>query len=193
MKRVCACDAIRSCDIPEMRFHFGTKVGVGGEILVETLERMVDVCDSVFVDVQALIRTFDDVDGSVRNVGLKESGFFHLLPRIGFLKASCDEAEFIDLEEVRRFCCVLVTHGKDGCKVYWKDGEMEIKPFEAFQVDPTGAGDSFLGGFVAGLVHGLVVSDAAILGNFFGSLAVSQVGPLKPNTMLSQVSIIGFS
>ncbi|XP_028753065.1 inositol 3-kinase-like [Neltuma alba] len=187
LKRVRACDAIRVSDLPKTRFDFGMAVGVGGEILPETLERMLEICDKVFVDVQALIRTFDAVDGTVKPIALKESGFFHLLPRIGFLKASSDEAMFIDLEEVRKFCCVAVTHGKEGCRVYWKDGDMEIAPFTASQVDPTGAGDSFLGGFVAGLVQGLVVSDAAIVGNFFGSLTVSQVGPPKLNTLLSQM------
>ncbi|KAI9091615.1 hypothetical protein K1719_028058 [Acacia pycnantha] len=187
LKRVRACDAISASDLPESRFDFGMAVGVGGEILPETLERMVEICDKVFVDVQALIRTFDAVDGTVKPIALKESGFFHLLPRIGFLKASSDEAMFIDLQEVRKLCCVLVTHGKEGCRVYWKDGDMEIAPFSVSQVDPTGAGDGFFGGFVAGLVQGLAVSDAAILGNFFGSLTVSQVGPPKLNTMLSRM------
>ncbi|KAK4275168.1 hypothetical protein QN277_018297 [Acacia crassicarpa] len=177
LRRVCACDSIRPSDLPAAAgLQFGMAVGVGGEILPETLERLLDICNIVFVDVQALIRTFDVGDGTVKLVGLKDSGFFHLLPRIGFLKASSDEAFFFDLDEVRQLCCVVITHGKDGCKVYWKDGEIEIAPFTANQVDPTGAGDSFLGGFAAGLVQGLAVPDAALLGNFFGSLTVAQVG-----------------
>lgn len=165
-------------------------VGVGGEILPETLERMVDICDEVFVDVQGLIRRFDDAEGGrVRHVGLKESGFLHLLPRIGFLKASADEASFVDLEEVRRWCCVVVTHGKDGCEVFCKDGSFRVDPFGARQVDPTGAGDCFLGGFAAGIVQGLAVPDAALLGNFFGSLAVAQVGPPTLYLRLFQVCL----
>lgn len=188
LRRVCTCDPIRPSDLPATTgFDFGMAVGVGGEILPETLERMIDICSIVFVDVQALIRTFDAGDGTVKLVGLKDSGFFHLLPRIGFLKASADEAFFIDLDEVRQRCCVVVTHGKDGCEVYWKDGEMQIAPFTANQVDPTGAGDSFLGGFAAGLVQGLAVPDAALLGNLFGSLTVAQVGPPKLDMRLFQV------
>ncbi|XP_021909935.1 inositol 3-kinase isoform X2 [Carica papaya] len=176
LKRVCACDPIAPVDLPEGRFDFGMAVGVGGEILPETLERMVEICDVVFVDIQALIRVFDEDDGTVKLLGLKESGFYHLLPRIGFLKASSDEALFLNVEEVRRLCCVVVTNGKEGCKLFSKDGELQIAPFEANQVDPTGAGDSFLGGFVAGLVQGLAVPDAALLGNLFGSLTVEQIG-----------------
>jgi 1D-myo-inositol 3-kinase len=71
--------------------------------------------------------------------------------------------------------------------VYWKDGELGISPFLANQDDPTGAGDSFFGGFVAGLVQGLAVPDAALLGNLFGSLSVEQVGLPKFDTRLLQV------
>ncbi|GLT81713.1 hypothetical protein SLE2022_001480 [Rubroshorea leprosula] len=186
LKRVEACDPIRPADLPEMRFDFGMAVGVGGEILPETLQRMAEICDVVFVDIQALIRVFDRNDGTVKLVGLKESGFYHLLPRIGFLKASEEEALFMDVEEVRTWCCVVVTHGKDGCKLYWKDGEMKIAPFSANQIDPTGAGDSLLGGFVAGLVRGLAMPDAALLGNFFGSLTVAQIGLPKFDFRLLQ-------
>ncbi|KAL5580748.1 hypothetical protein UlMin_013190 [Ulmus minor] len=179
LKRVGVCDPIWPSDLPESRFDFGMAVGVGGEILPATLEKMIEICDTVFVDIQALIRAFDDVDGSVKLVDLKESGVFHLLPRIGFLKASGEEVLFMDLEEVRKLCCVVVTNGKQGCKVYWKDGEVEVGPFPTNQIDPTGAGDSFLGGFVSGLVQGLPVPEAALLGNFFGSLAVGQIGVPK--------------
>ncbi|KAK2633807.1 hypothetical protein Ddye_028599 [Dipteronia dyeriana] len=72
----------------------------------------------------------------------------------------------MEVEEVRKKCCVVVSHGKEWCELYLIDGEMmKILPFLANQVDPTGAGDNFLGGFVAGLVQGLPVPDVALLGN----------------------------
>lgn len=188
LKRVRFCGAIEPSDLPDSGFNFGMAVGVAGEILPETLERMIGLCEIVFVDIQALIRVFDPSDGMVRLVGLKESGFFHLLPRIGFLKASADEAPYVDLEEVRKLCCVLITNGKEGCTLYWKDGEMQIPPFPAVQIDPTGAGDSFLGGFVAGLIQGLAVPDAALLANLFGSMTVDQIGLPKFESRLLQVS-----
>lgn len=190
LKRVRFCDPIRPSDLPESNsgFDFGMAVGVGGEILPETLEKMVEICDEVFVDIQALIRAFDGVDGTMKLVGLKESGFFHLLPRIRFLKASMEEVLFMDIEEVRKECCVIVTNGKHGCNVFWNDGDLQIGPFPTNQVDPTGAGDSFLGGFAAGVVQGLSVPDSALLGNFFGSLTVGQIGLPKFELRLLQVS-----
>ncbi|ESQ42501.1 hypothetical protein EUTSA_v10014005mg [Eutrema salsugineum] len=188
LKRVSACDPILPSDIPDSRFDFGMAVGVGGEILPETLEKMVEICDVVAVDIQALIRVFDPVDGAVKLVNLKESGFHHVLHRIGFLKASSDEALFMDVEEMKRLCCVVVTSGEKGCRIYHKDDETAVPPFLAKQVDPTGAGDSFLGGLVVGLVEGLDVPDAALLGNLFGSITVEHIGQPKFDlTMLQRV------
>ncbi|KAL8525756.1 hypothetical protein ACS0TY_015118 [Phlomoides rotata] len=189
LKRVHACDPITPSDLPHSRrFDFGLAVGVAGEILPETLEKMIDICDTVFVDVQALIRVFDPVTGIVNLVHLKDSGFDHMIPRIGFLKASSDEAPYIDMEEAKKDCCVVVTNGKHGCTIYHRNLEQQIAPFPTVQVDPTGAGDSFLGGLVAGLAHGLAVPDAALLGNFFGSLTVGQIGlPMFDLKLLQRV------
>ncbi|KAL8129953.1 hypothetical protein V2J09_019108 [Rumex salicifolius] len=187
LNRIHACDSIRPDDLPGPgNFEFGLAVGVGGEITPETLEKLVEICDAVFVDVQGLIREFDEIDGCVRLIKMKDSGFYHLLPRIRVLKASAEEAAYIDLEEVRQWCCVVVTRGENGCNLYWKGGEAEISPFRAVQVDPTGAGDSFLAGLVAGLAQGLELSDAALLGNFFGSLTVGQIGLPKLDFSLLQ-------
>ncbi|KAL7583662.1 hypothetical protein Lser_V15G42198 [Lactuca serriola] len=186
LKRVQSCNPISPSDLPdEANFNFGMAVGIAGEISPETLEKMLDICDVVLVDIQALIRDFE-IDGTVKLMNLNETGFSHLLPRIGFLKASAEEAPYVDIEEARKSCCVVVTSGKDGCTVYCKDIELQISPFTTVQVDPTGAGDSFLGGLVAGLVHGLAVPDAALLGNFFGSLTVGQIGIPKFDSTLMQ-------
>ncbi|KAK1272060.1 Fructokinase-2 [Acorus gramineus] len=189
LKRVRSCDPISPSDLPGGRmFSFGLAVGVGGEISPETLERMLDLCRVVFVDIQALIRVFDDEDGgTVRLVPLRDSGFSHLLPRIGFLKASAEESPLIEIEEARKHCCVIITDGKDGCTVYWKDGELRVPSFPAVQIDPTGAGDSFLGGLVTGMAHGFTVAGAALLGNFFGSLTVAQIGVPKFNPSMLQI------
>ncbi|KAJ0984116.1 hypothetical protein J5N97_002472 [Dioscorea zingiberensis] len=186
LKRVHACDPILPSDLPGCRFRFGLAVGVGGEILPCTLSRLIDLCGMVFVDAQALIRIFDPADGTVGLVPLRDSGFSELLPRIGFLKASAEEAPFLDIDEIRKWCCVILTQGKDGCSLYWKDGHSQVLPFPTVQVDPTGAGDSFFGAFVAGLAMGLGVQESALLGNFFGSLTVGQIGIPKFDQRIMQ-------
>ncbi|KAG4918235.1 hypothetical protein JHK85_056516 [Glycine max] len=134
------------------RFGFRLAIRVDGEILPKTLQRMISIWDHVFIDIQALICRFDNINGRVSHVSLRGSEFFHLLPHVVFLKASTDEPIFIDVEEV----------------------------------DPTGVGDCFLGRFSAGIVKGLAMPDAALLGNFFGSIVVAQLGPPKLDFNLIQ-------
>jgi len=71
---------------------------------------------------------------------------------------------------------VIITQGKNGCRVYERHRDFHVPTFPAQEVDPTGAGDSFLAGFSAGLMHGLSVEDAVLVGNYFGSVTVGQIG-----------------
>lgn len=192
LRRIRTCEPIIPSDLPSCKFEFGLAAGVAGEILPETLALMLDLCRVMFVDVQGLIRVFDSDDGAVGLVPLRSTSFFEFVPRIGFLKASADEAPFVGIEEVRKVCCVIVTEGKNGCSIYWKEGEVNVAPFPAVEIDPTGAGDSFLGGFVVGLSWGLAVPDAALLGNFFGALTVGQIGIPKFELSLLKVGSYKF-
>ncbi|MCO5581742.1 hypothetical protein L7F22_035631 [Adiantum nelumboides] len=172
------CEPIFPLDIPSHvpRFPIGLAVGVACEISAETLERMADTCDLLVVDVQALIRTIDPATGLVGLQALSQTPFQRLLHRVSYLKAACNEAPYINIEDVRKDTVVIVTQGKHGCTVYCKEHEFMVPAFEAEEVDPTGAGDSFLAGFSAGLYHGLSVQKAALMGNYFGAVTVGQVG-----------------
>ncbi|KAL3680716.1 hypothetical protein R1sor_023672 [Riccia sorocarpa] len=180
------CEAIYPRDIlPEEKYDLGLAVGIAGEILPETLELMAETSRIVVVDIQALIRTFDPITRVVTLRRLEETPFYSLLHRISYIKAARNEASYIDLETVRKLTCVIVTEGANGSKVYGKETEWRIPPFVATDVDPTGAGDSFLAGFSAGLYQGLSVYQAARMGNYFGALAVEQVGvpSFKPHQL----------
>jgi bifunctional ADP-heptose synthase (sugar kinase/adenylyltransferase) len=72
-----------------------------------------------------------------------------------------------------------MTEGELGCTVYEKNREYRVPAFPAVEIDPTGAGDCFLAGFAAGLIKGYPLEKAVRLGNYFGSLAVGQVGVPK--------------
>lgn len=62
---------------------------------------------------------------------------------------------------------------------FFSDDTLKIPPYSAEEVDPTGAGDSFLAAFASGICNGLSPIQAVHKGNYFGSLAVAQVGVPK--------------
>lgn len=137
---------------------------------------------------QALIRTIDPETGLVGLQNLEETPFYDMLEDISFLKAARNEALYMDIEKVRQKTCVIVTEGKNGSRIYSADWEFRVPAFPATEVDPTGAGDSFLAGFSAGLYQGLPVEQAVLMGNFFGGMAVGQVG--IPHFTASQLEVL---
>ncbi len=53
------------------------------------------------------------------------------------------------LDELRQWAQLLVlTHGKDGCTVYWRDEERHFAAPNMDEVNPTGAGDIFAAAFL---------------------------------------------
>lgn len=86
---------------------------------------------------------------------------------------------------------VCVTLGADGALVIDGDGKTElVQGFPADAVDTTGAGDTFAGGVLYGLTHGLSLAQSAILGNYGAALVVSVFGPRPAAGLAEQVEDI---
>lgn len=170
------CESIFPEDIPaQIQFDIALAVGIVGEVPPETLQKMKRQSRYLLCDIQGLIRVIEP-QGSVTYAQLHQTPFYSLLSQISFLKASRHEAESLDIESVRKQTCLLVTEGKDGCTVYERDREFRVPAFTVEEIDPTGAGDCFLAGFSAGLLRGFPLEKAVLAGNYFGALAVGEVG-----------------
>ena len=74
---------------------------------------------------------------------------------------------------------IVLKSASKGSRVYYKGGYRDIPPFKVLEVDPTGAGDCFDGAFIASLVEGKDVYDAALIANAAGALAVTRKGPME--------------
>lgn len=72
----------------------------------------------------------------------------------------------------------VTTRGKDGVTVYLPDGEVvEVSAIPGVTaVDPTGVGDSFRAGYLAGIAAGLSVERCAQVGCTIASLVVETTG-----------------
>jgi len=86
------------------------------------------------------------------------------------------EAVARELAERYRPEVVVVTIGAGGAVLWAKEQLERIPAARVAVVDSTGAGDAFLGGFVAGLHHGLDWTEAARLGNACGAACCEQLG-----------------
>ncbi len=79
---------------------------------------------------------------------------------------------------------VVYKMGEKGAITITPEGEFRtgIYPVEALK--PTGAGDSFMGGFISSLANGHAIRDAVLRGSACASMVVSRVGcaPAMPTT-----------
>jgi sugar/nucleoside kinase (ribokinase family) len=75
---------------------------------------------------------------------------------------------------------VVVRAGKDGCYIAGRKVSKWMPAYHQFGggkvVDPTGGGNSFLGGLAVGLARGKQLEEAAIWGSIAASFAIEQVG-----------------
>lgn len=74
---------------------------------------------------------------------------------------------------------VALKNGSKGSTVYTKDEEVSMGVYEVEQMDATGAGDCFDGGFIAALVQGKSLLEAAQTGAAAGALNAAAFGPME--------------
>jgi 5-dehydro-2-deoxygluconokinase len=71
---------------------------------------------------------------------------------------------------------VVYKMGEEGAITITKDQEIRTGIYPVDALKPTGAGDSFMGGFIAGLMDGRDMQDAVLRGSACASIVVSNVG-----------------
>ncbi|MGH7904117.1 MAG: carbohydrate kinase family protein [Candidatus Dormibacteraceae bacterium] len=75
---------------------------------------------------------------------------------------------------------VVTTLGRRGSRISSPDGQVEVPPAPATdEKDPTGAGDAYRSGLVAGLRRGLTIEDAGRVAGLAATYAVERVGTIE--------------
>jgi sugar/nucleoside kinase (ribokinase family) len=74
---------------------------------------------------------------------------------------------------------VVLKQGEQGCRIFQESSDFEVPSFPVTEVDPTGAGDAFSGGFTVALLDGLSLAEAGRFANAVGALAVTRRGPME--------------
>jgi ribokinase len=109
-----------------------------------------------------------------------------VLPVIDILLPNLPEAQDLTGREAPDDCAqalvdagvqtVALKLGREGCLIANKDSMERVPAFAIDTRDSTGAGDSFAAGFIAGLLGGVGLQGAAVLGNALGAMSAAQVG-----------------
>jgi 5-dehydro-2-deoxygluconokinase len=97
-----------------------------------------------------------------------EFGFMAGSPELGLEKAGSLIAQGAQI--------VVYKMGEKGAVTITREGEFATGIYPTRALKPTGAGDSFLGAFIAGLADGLSVRDAVLRGSASAAMVVARVG-----------------
>lgn len=82
---------------------------------------------------------------------------------------------------------LVLKNGAKGSVIYTRDDVIHMGVYPVKQVDATGAGDCFDGAFLAGLVQGKSIREAAQMGAAAGALNAAAFGPMEGDIWVKTV------
>lgn len=157
---------------------------VANEITYEVAEKLKNCTEFLSLDPQGLVRVFDE-NGDVSYNALLNK---RILELVNIYKSSQEEIEAVTgqkeiksaIKAVHDFGVetVIVTLGMKGAVLSIEGTFYNIQAYKPNKVvDPTGAGDAFMGGFLAEYVQGEDSRWCACVGSAAASVVVEGVGP----------------
>ncbi len=177
--------AITVDDLPNSLKAKAIHIGpIANEITYEVVEKLKRCAEFLSIDPQGLVRVFDE-NGNVTHGSLADK---RILELANIYKSSQTEIAFVtnqpDLNSAVKAIhdygveTVIVTLGAKGSLLSVENNVYDIpacKPEKI--VDPTGAGDAFIGGFLAEYVNGENHLRCACVGSAVASFVVEVPGP----------------
>ena len=157
---------------------------IAGEITCDVVERLKGYADVLSLDPQGFLRSFD-AEGNVSAASLMDKNILSLIK----IYKSC-QSEITQLtgqselkkavKDVHDFGVetVIVTMGAKGAHLSVEGAQYDIPACQSeVLVDPTGAGDVFIGGFLAEYIQKKEPLWCACVGSAAASLVVEGLGP----------------
>jgi sugar/nucleoside kinase (ribokinase family) len=157
---------------------------IAGEVTYEVAKKLRSCAQWLSLDPQGLVRSFDE-KGNVTRSSLTDK---RMLELIDIYKSSSDEIKAVTGMSTQKSAIktvhdygvetVIVTLGMKGAILSVKETVYKIPAYKSKKVvDPTGAGDVFIGGFLAEYIRGENLLWCACVGSAAASLVVEAAGP----------------
>ncbi len=184
LKLTCKGTPLQLDDVPsDLRASAIHVAPIANEIGYETVERLKACCDVLSLDPQGFLRSFDE-NGNVTQSLQADT---RILSLINICKASQDEIFALtgksELKPAIRalhdfgIATVIVTMGAKGSLLSVEGAHFKVPACQSsVLVDPTGAGDVFIGGFLTEYLKGKESLWCASVGSAAASMVVEGIG-----------------
>jgi len=157
---------------------------VAGEITYEVVEKLRDRAEVLSLDPQGLVRCFDEC-GNVTVEPLVDKRVLSLVDiykssfkEIGAVTGQSELSAAMKAVHNLGVKIVIVTLKANGAAVSVEGAIHNVPAYKPDRlVDPTGAGDAFIGGFLAEYVRGEDCAWCSCIGSAAASLVVEGIGP----------------
>jgi len=169
---------------PNLQAKAGHVAPIANEVLPETVDKLRKMVGVLSLDPQGFVRKI----GREGNVGLRRWTNLQLLQKIDVYKSSVDEIRMVTglknprsaMRKVADYGVpiVIVTKGVEGSTLLYEGKSYAVpvcKP--RIILDPTGAGDAFIGAFLAEYIQGKNPLWCACVGSAASSFLLEGVGP----------------
>ncbi len=158
---------------------------IAGEVSYEVIERLKGCAEVLSLDPQGLLRRFDKKTGKVTSSSSIDKRLFSL---VNIYKSSLEEITALTgesdidaaIKAIHDFGVktVIVTLGSQGAVLSVEKTIYNIPPCSSrVLVDPTGAGDAFMGGFLTEYIRQKDSFWCACVGSAAASLVIEGIGP----------------
>ncbi len=169
---------------PSLQAKAGHVAPIVNEVLPETVGKLRKMVDVLSLDPQGFVRKIDK-EG---NVGLRRWMNLQVLQQIDVYKSSVDETRMVTglknpRSAMRKISdygipIVMVTKGLEGSILLYEGKFYDVPAYKPRVIlDPTGAGDAFIGVFLAEYVQGKEPLWCACVGSAAASFLLEGVGP----------------
>ncbi len=174
-KVVRCCNSISSEDI-SYTANIAIVCSIINEVSPMTIKKIRANSRILIADIQGFIRKRHK-DNSIRLSHINDTMYSKSVFLFDFIKVSEEEIEYINFNLlIKSGVKIIVTRANKGCYFYSKYSSSYIPVLPITPVDDTGAGDSFLAGFVAGLYNHLSIDDSIGLGHKCANVSIKFVG-----------------
>lgn len=100
------------------------------------------------------------------------------------------KTEWDEVAILEKAAALIVTLGEKGSRIAKKEGEHSVRAVPISKVvDPTGAGDAFRAGFIAGFLRGWTLRSAAQLGSVVAAYAVEKYGTQNHRFTIAELGL----
>jgi sugar/nucleoside kinase (ribokinase family) len=157
---------------------------IAGEVAYEVIEKLKKCAECLSFDPQGLVRNFDG-NGNVTLGSLKDKRILEIVniykSSLAEIKAATNQSDLNPaIKSIHDYGVkvVIVTLGMKGATLSVEDEIHNIPAYKPEKiVDPTGAGDAFIGGFLSEYVNDANYLRCACVGSAIASIVVEAQGP----------------